>query len=749
MLRCVPVLKLCLIIALLATPAAAKKGLGEWYKNADLDFKVRVPDDWTEIAYKKAPPNVVGHWIGSPKQVNIKKLGTFPFRGQARILWFSTLDDSHPSTGEAEELTEEQVKALAGLRATRSAARNLEQWVHNFSGFMGVRFLDRKETKVDKRPATEYEFLSKTNVSLEFKHYAVAVKVSEAYEVVLLYSIIEPEYREWKSLFRKCVRTLQLDWPEYEPPKATNPRKTELEAPGADAFSDILITHHGKVVEGQIREEGESYFIAWDDAEIEVPASLVMKVEYGDPQRYVPETDEEKEKLAEGYVRFKGRWVSEHRYAIELKREQEKKARMIEELKKHSDFSNPWTVKTSRFVMESTTSRELMEHYVALLNALFSAYEKCFGISVSRNAKKNRPTVRIFKDREEYVNYSKKPGTGGYFHWVDNSLNLFHNFEDPSLTEGVLLHEGTHLLNFLSNTSFPARPHWVEEGAAEYFGSSLWTRKGKEIKLEPGQIQGNRLLLVNQRIITGEVADLRAALATNSYKYEDYAYWWSTFHFFMTHKKYGPRFKSFFRNLYALKKVKKHGVGSGIFGVSPENAVQFLESSLGIRDWRALQDEWQDFVMSSVDEVGGYGWMVLGRDLFRESQRLKKKKKSDLDEEEKKEMVRHLLEQSLETLNKTIVDLEYLKADAFYYRSEVQRALKNRQEALDDIAQAIRLDPLKSSYYFKRATLLYGEKNVEGAKHDMRIAMALDPLDITLPAVLKEMKEGSYKTPDP
>ena len=59
-----------------------------------------------------------------------------------------------------------------------------------------------KNIKAAKRAAVEYEFLSKTNLNVDMKHYAVAVKVSDFNELVLMYSVLEKEYKGMRSLFK-------------------------------------------------------------------------------------------------------------------------------------------------------------------------------------------------------------------------------------------------------------------------------------------------------------------------------------------------------------------------------------------------------------------------------------------------------------------------------------------------------------------------------------------------------------------
>ncbi|MHC4944228.1 MAG: tetratricopeptide repeat protein [Planctomycetota bacterium] len=746
-----------LAILCFCPPAEGKGKLGAWFKEDNLDFKIRIPKDWKEIDYPADYPNLIGLWRGPRMEVNLKKLGSYGFSSDFKILWFETepMNPVTPSGNDEEkeapedEIDEvERAKRLA-KRLGQQKARNLDQWLNNYSQLRGMRIDSKKDSKLGERPAVEYEILSKTDIGVDYVHYALSVKVSENYDVAVMYSVVEPEYKKWRSFFKKCTKTLDIDWPDLPDPKKSSRsrksgRKSKTEPAGPVEFTDTLITHHGKVVEGKIREEGEGYLIQWDQASITVPATLVKQVEYGDPTRYMPETEEDKENVAKGFVKYKGRWISKSRYDTEVRREQEKQEARIARMKEHSDPANPWREERSRFILETTTSEELMNHYADLIDVLFTTYERTLGVKVSSTARKKKPTIRVFKDAQEYHNFSQNPSSAGYFNWADNSLNLYHNFEDPGLSEKTLLHEGTHLLNFLSNTAFTRRPHWIEEGAAEYFGSSkrIIDSKGR-IKLEPGQILGNRLLLVNDRIETGEVRELRGALAARSYHYEDYAYWWCFFHFCMNHKKYSKKFLTFYRNLYALKNVEKRTMGS-YFMVTPEDSVQYMEKSLGIRDWVRVQAEWEEFVVESVSKVGGFGWFVLGRDLYNEAYYSQFRKTDGLDKPERKEIYEETLKEALASLDRAIGEKEYHKADAYYYRHLVFKSQKETDKALEDIEKALAFDPLKGSYYYSRAALRYKKGKKDEAENDMRIAIALDPMNIKFPVILAEMAAGVF-----
>ena len=95
-------------------------------------------------------------------------------------------------------------------------------------------------------------------------------------------------------------------------------------------------------------------------------------------------------------------------------------------------------------------------------------------------------------------------GVAGYFSPSDKSLNFYHDYAEPEISNWVCLHECTHLLTFLIDPQYVSQI-WVNEGVADYFGSAditLDPKKGK-ISIAPGRLQTDRVLTVQQAIIDG------------------------------------------------------------------------------------------------------------------------------------------------------------------------------------------------------------------------------------------------------
>ena len=89
--------------------------------------------------------------------------------------------------------------------------------------------------------------------------------------------------------------------------------------------------------------------LTFEHGEILCGKEDVVSVEIeGDMSDYVPANEDEREKLEQGFVRFKGRWMSKPAYKSELKRKAEKARERTEYFAEHSEFYNAWEKETER-----------------------------------------------------------------------------------------------------------------------------------------------------------------------------------------------------------------------------------------------------------------------------------------------------------------------------------------------------------------------------------------------------------------
>ena len=237
---------------------------------------------------------------------------------------------------------------------------------------------------------------------------------------------------------------------------------------------------------------------------------------------------------------------------------------------------------------------------------------KRVGIKPTPTYRKIKMTVNIYKSREEFFKWSTEVqgasitrGVAGYFWSKDNTLNFYHDYQEPAVSDWVALHECTHLLTFLIDQQYQPQI-WVNEAVADYFGSSdLDKSNPKKIKITPGKLQTDRVLTVQQAIKDGNDIKLEKLfhITRNNFQAFEYAHAWSFVYFLNNFDKgkYAKGFAKFFKDLYTLKGVEYESVpGAGKTGrgksVSPDNIRELLLKKIGEKDTDKLEKQWKEFI---------------------------------------------------------------------------------------------------------------------------------------------------------
>jgi len=488
-------------------------------------------------------------------------------------------------------------------------------------------------------------------------------------------------------------------------------------APAAGA--DRVLTEDGRILHPKkARQEGQGYRFVFDNAEIVVPSRAgITSVEIeGDMSEYVPQNDDEREKLAQGYVRYKGKWFSKPGYQDELRREFEASRKRTEELARHSDWGQAWTKETQHFAFRTNTSPELLDDYAELLEAYYRLMDDRIGINPSPTLRRTKMEVNIFKSREEFRRLSnfgdgKMPaGVIGFFSPMSKSLNFFHDWQEPSRTAWVALHECTHLLTYLVDQQY--RPQiWVNEGVADYFGSSRVERdKNRKLVIHPGELQTDRVLTVQQAIQAGKSAAPATSGASSAKKSErpegrrdtsleelfllshdefdgfQYAHAWSFVYFLNEYEngRYAKPFARFFKGLYSLEKPLKVDTSQGGKRVKPEDIRAYLLSKLGAKDTAELDQQWKEFI-AAIPIEGPAARLKRGMSAVRQFD----------------------FKGAVEDLDAAIA-AGTTDPRAYWARGRAHGALARKAEAKRDLEKAIEMDPLSATYRYELSRVLAG-----------------------------------------
>ena len=378
--------------------------------------------------------------------------------------------------------------------------------------------------------------------------------------------------------------------------------------------ADRVITEDGRTIRPRkAREVGEGLVLEFDDGVIELAdrrGIVAVEIE-GDMSDYVPQNDDEREKLEKGYVRYEGRWMSKAGYENLLAEEAAESKARADEIAAHDRFHDGWTKETKHFEFKTNTSPELLEYYADLLETYYDLMDKRFKIKLSPKMRRTKMKVNIYKRREEFVqdaSYPVGPGVLGYFSPNELSLNFYHHYEDPAKTEWVALHECMHLLTELIEPDYVAQI-WLNEAVADYFGSANISRdKRGNLVIEPGRPQVERILTVQQAIEEGTVMSLKDLFHVRRDDFHgfEYAHAWGFIYFLNNSgSKRKKAFDSFFKDIYSLAKgieytVENYATQSGVGKVvSPDEIQRVVLDELKVKGDEGLDElneEWLEFM---------------------------------------------------------------------------------------------------------------------------------------------------------
>jgi len=532
----------------------------------------------------------------------------------------------------------------------------------------------------------------------------------------------------------------------------------------APLLADRVLTQDGRVLSPKkAREEGSGYKFTFENGELVVTdKKLVQSVEIeGDMSEYAPKNEDEQKKLADGFVKYRGKWLSKPAYEGELKKEHEKSKARTEDLAAHGDWSHAWTKETAHFVFHSNTSPEVLDYYCDLLETYYNLMDQRIGINPTPVMRRTKMTINIYKSYEQFQDLAQpeSPGVVGFFSRMDKTLNFFHEYSEPSLSTWVALHECTHLLTYLIDQQYVPQI-WLNEAIADYFGSSKVERdKSGKLSIKPGELQTDRVLTVQQAIRNDKAGGVQTGAASapkkSGKKDEDseeerpftklselfflsrddfdafqYAHAWSFVYFLNNYDngKYQKAFNKFFKGLYTLEKgleVESVAAG-GLTGngkqVSPENIRKYLFGKLGLKDkdQPQLETDWRNFI-ENIPIIGPEARLKRGLYSMRNGE----------------------YEHALADLNAAI-DAGTTDARAFWARGICKMLTKGPSASIKDLQQAVQLEPLNQRFHYDLSVALAGRprrgklpagEDANGdakldnpeAKREAGLAMELDP----------------------
>ena len=484
------------------------------------------------------------------------------------------------------------------------------------------------------------------------------------------------------------------------------------------AESDILCLKDGRIVTGpkMARVEG-GIELQYKSGTILVPQDLIEDAVLADDLKVEPKTDEEKEKTAQGFVRFEKRWVTPKQRDEMVQKKVLEHRKELEERKEHGEWRSRYQEDGKYFHFEYTVPQRLFLPYRDAMEAYFAEFAKTWKVQQPKGGFKL--PVCFYADEKSFLQIGGMPkGVLGYFDPGKKDLNIFYERLDPDLTTEVMFHEANHYLQSLVEPRFWV-PHFPGESLAEYYGACRWDPEKK--KLTVGLLQEHRLCQIETDVAGGEPMDL-VRLVSTADLFEHYTWGWALVHFLMSDARYAPKFQKFFFALPEAKGVQRTDAAYGMYSIAQEDVFKIFQRELGLKDANAvrkLDAEWHDYVQSKLKLVSRSGYEKAGLEAKREDRKLR---------------ATRLLSTAIQKGSKNPL--------VFRALADLQAEDGKTSEAIDTYKLALAADPLDAEVYARLAFQVRPKDEKEAAR--LRgLALELGADDPWVHLDLEEEESGS------
>lgn len=472
--------------------------------------------------------------------------------------------------------------------------------------------------------------------------------------------------------------------------------------------ADILELKDGRVLDGFQMEWDEDFVVVHlVNGDLRVPGEMVQTMLDEEGAAFVPRTEEEREKYAEGLVPFEGKWIpiEKRRKAIEDKIEEQRER--IAEDRAHATWGDRRFDETKNFLWEYTVPQHIIEAFQARCENYYEQFTKDWKV---KRTGREKMRIRFFQSGREFNKTAAGGGGGALAYFViipPYEICIFYDRTSFEFTEMVLYHELSHYLQKLINQEFRI-PHWPGEGVSEYYGGALWNEKEKELDI--GLIQEGRLSSVLSQFDGGKRFSLVEMLSQP--KYEDYSWGWTLVHFMMGDKRYKKGFQDYLKGIANDRKVNRIKMGLGaqiIDGIEPAESVEYFKKSLKLKsdeDVAEFEKEWYAYIDEELraqllDSVTGLEKAAVSA--LQDGKRLKAKR-----------------------LFQEAVDAGSKNPTIYGRYASMMRALGEGGKARDLLRKAVELDPLEATYWWQLAEVTEDADPAEGERLK-KLALELDP----------------------
>lgn len=469
---------------------------------------------------------------------------------------------------------------------------------------------------------------------------------------------------------------------------------------GAPTGTDILALKDGRIITDRTLTQEDGFAVVhYENGEVRVPMHLVETL-IVEGEEWMPSTDEEKAKYAEGKVPYEGKWTTIAKRNKAIAKRVKAQVKAVEADLAHATWGKRGKDESANFMWDYTIPEHVKEGFLARCESYYQQF--CKDWKVKRDKTKGKMHINFYNNANQFRKISGAGrGALAYFLLIgDYDLNLFYDRMDPELTEQVLYHELSHYLQKLINEEFDY-PHWPGEGVAEYYGGALWNTKAK--KLDIGLIQSGRLAAVKNDISLDRYMSLRQTVLVA--QFEDYSWGWTLVHFFMN-TKHKKGFIKYMKGLANDKKVKRELGGFQLRRVTPETSLEYLKKCLKLKtekDVDKLEKEWHDYVDTELQLSGVRGLEKAAVNAFRRGKRIRAKR---------------LFGEALDAGSQD---------PPTYLRYAQLLARSDRSRSVELLRKAVEFDPMTAQYRYQLGKMLKRTGDEEEGKTQIAIAKEINP----------------------
>ena len=172
--------------------------------------------------------------------------------------------------------------------------------------------------------------------------------------------------------------------------------------------NDLLLLKDGRVFIDirleQVADEG--IYVLFENGKILVPDDLIDEAVIQDAPLPEPKTDQEREKLEQGLVPYKRRWISvEKKKKIQAELVKERKAELAA-IEKHKLWRNRYKEQSKHFKFEFTTAPSVFERYRDQLEAYFTVFAKDWKVKPPKEKHKKQLQVFLYANYDDFLQIS-------------------------------------------------------------------------------------------------------------------------------------------------------------------------------------------------------------------------------------------------------------------------------------------------------------------------------------------------------